>query len=179
MNRIKCTFAKYLMRKKQIQPYKMRFVERPTDIEIKDGTLIYTSSGFVLVTKDGWIKGLVKYNKQGHNIAQHLLSQAVKQGGYRLTCFDGYLTKIYLRNGFEIIKRSKFCKARAPILWRWYWDRPDVLEMQLKAKISNIDLLKACKKVMNMLDPKLATTNKKESAIWNTLIKAINKAERY
>lgn len=48
-----------------------------------------------------------------------LVSAAVKRGGKRLDCFDGYLTTLYGRHGFVVVDR----------IANWDPEGPDVVEM--------------------------------------------------
>lgn len=50
-----------------------------------------------------------------------LVQEAIKRGGTWLTCFDGYLTDLYQRHGFQITKREP----------NWTAGKPDVLTMSL------------------------------------------------
>lgn len=75
--------------------------------------------GFAIHAPTGEIRYLHSILRgQGDNIVQ----EAIKRGGTWLTCFDGYLTDLYQRNGFVIT-------AREP---NWTVGQPDVLTMKIQ-----------------------------------------------
>lgn len=61
-------------------------------------------------------------------VAGHMLEIALQNGGNKLDCFDGFLTKLYSKYGFEPVARMKFSREYAPEGWNFERDgEPDVL----------------------------------------------------
>ena len=80
-----------------------------------DGRLISTiRGGYALVKKSGDITCIFKTDKRQKNVLPDILKEAVKRGGYSLNCFDGYLTELYRKCGFEVVRRERFNPIFAP-----------------------------------------------------------------
>lgn len=99
--------------------------------DAKQGTVIKTEAGYGFVSQSGDIKGVFKANKESsEKTGDEVLKKAVKAGGIKLDNFDGYLTKIYERNGFRIASRIPFNEEYAPDGWnKEAHGTPDVVAM--------------------------------------------------
>ena len=95
------------------------------------GRVISVDGGSGLVGPDGDIKGVFKDpTSTRKGVADDILQAAVRQGGIKLDNFDGYLTKIYERNGFRQVGRVPFNAEFAPPGWdEALHGRPDVVAM--------------------------------------------------
>ena len=61
-----------------------------------------------------------------------MLREAIRLGGSKLDCFDGYLPKFYARNGFQETKREPWNDDFAPADWDYEtMGRPDIVFMAL------------------------------------------------
>jgi hypothetical protein len=56
-------------------------------------------------------------------LGRKLIVDAIKQGAYKLTCFDGYLVGLYSQFGFEVVSREP----------NWVEGGPDCVRMELRA----------------------------------------------
>lgn len=81
---------------------------------VQNDRLVEVDGGMAIVTDDGSLIGLFKDNPNAKNIAQQLQELRVQKGGYKLDNFDGYLTKIYEKNGFRVVSRLAFNEKEAP-----------------------------------------------------------------
>ncbi len=97
----------------------------------KKGKVISVDGGYGFVSNDGDIKGVFKLpTSKVKGVADKVLQESVKQGGTKLDNFDGYLTKIYERNGFRIAARIPFNEEIAPDGWnKAKHGTPDVVAM--------------------------------------------------
>jgi hypothetical protein len=97
----------------------------------KKGKVISVDGGYGFVSNDGDIKGVFKLpTSKVKGVADNILQEAVNQGGTKLDNFDGYLTKIYERNGFRIAARIPFNEEFAPDGWnKAKHGTPDVVAM--------------------------------------------------
>ena len=98
----------------------------------KEGTVITTEDGGVVVSKDGDIKGLFKKaSSKSVGVAKVLLERAIKSGGVKLDNFDiPYLTKMYKNAGFRVVSRIPFDEQFAPDGWnKDKHGTPDVVAM--------------------------------------------------
>jgi hypothetical protein len=97
----------------------------------KKGKVISVDGGYGFVSNDGDIKGVFKLpTSKVKGVADNILQEAVNQGGTKLDNFDGYLTKIYERNGFRIAARIPFNEEIAPDGWnKAKHGTPDVVAM--------------------------------------------------
>ena len=66
--------------------------------------------------KDNMI-GMFKYDKNAKNTAQVVQEARIQKGGVKLDNYDGYLTKLYQKNGFRVAARLPFNKEFAPEDW--------------------------------------------------------------
>jgi hypothetical protein len=98
---------------------------------LSKGLLLKTEAGYGFVSQSGDIKGVFKANKESsEKTGDEVLKKAVKAGGIKLDNFDGYLTKIYERNGFVIASRIPFNEEYAPEGWnKEAHGTPDVVAM--------------------------------------------------
>ncbi len=84
-----------------------------------DGTIISVIKHPELAKRDG----LGKVNRE-------LVLSALRHGGKRLDCFDGFLPSLYAQFGFTPICRLKFNDEFAPHDWNYERDgRPDIIFM--------------------------------------------------
>lgn len=99
-----------------------------------DGARCYLSedgrSGF-LVTADGDAQQLFS-TARGRGDA--LVCEAIKAGARTLDCFDGYLSALYARHGFVVVRREP----------NWTPGGPDVVYMALRLCASGAHTLDAC-----------------------------------
>ena len=98
----------------------------------RDGRLIKTKSGFGLVSEDGDIKGVFKFDtKSSEKTGDKVITEAIKIGGVKLDNFElPNLMKIYERNGFKVVGRTPFNVDYAPDGWNEeLHGKPDVVAM--------------------------------------------------
>ena len=97
----------------------------------EEGTVVDVGDGYGLVGKDGDIKGVFKDTaSKAKGVADRILKKAIELGGVKLDNFDGYLTKIYKRNGFRVVSRVPFSEEYAPDGWnKEKHGTPDVVAM--------------------------------------------------
>lgn len=87
-------------------------------------------AGFA-VTRTGEIVSLHNAGKQ-RGLGDALVDAAIRAGGWRLDCFDGYLSALYARHGFVVIERMTWDDTYAPEGWDYAtYGRPDVVVMAL------------------------------------------------
>ncbi len=75
---------------------------------VKNNRLLEVDGGMAIVTADGSLIGLFKDKPEAKNVAKDLQELLVQKSGYKLDNFDGYLTKIYKKNGFRVVSRLAF-----------------------------------------------------------------------
>jgi predicted SprT family Zn-dependent metalloprotease len=124
-------FVDKLNETKESDPKQYWSVDNVSLEDAKQGTVIKTEAGYGFVSQDGDIKGVFKANKESaEKTGDEVLKKAVKAGGIKLDNFDGYLTKIYERNGFRIASRIPFNEDYAPEGWeKEAHGTPDVVAM--------------------------------------------------
>ncbi|NBQ17875.1 hypothetical protein EBU24_06170, partial [bacterium] len=124
-------FVDKLNETKESDPKQYWSVDNVSLEDAKQGTVIKTEAGYGFVSQDGDIKGVFKANKESaEKTGDEVLKKAVKAGGIKLDNFDGYLTKIYERNGFRIASRIPFNEEYAPEGWnKEAHGTPDVVAM--------------------------------------------------
>lgn len=124
-------FVNKLNETKESDPKQYWSVDNVSLEDAKQGTVIKTEAGYGFVSQDGDIKGVFKANKESaEKTGDEVLKKAVKAGGIKLDNFDGYLTKIYERNGFVIASRIPFNEEYAPEGWnKEAHGTPDVVAM--------------------------------------------------
>jgi hypothetical protein len=124
-------FVDKLNETKESDPKQYWSVDNVSLEDAKQGTVIKTEAGYGFVSQDGDIKGVFKANKESaEKTGGEVLKKAVKAGGIKLDNFDGYLTKIYERNGFRIASRIPFNEEYAPEGWeKEAHGTPDVVAM--------------------------------------------------
>lgn len=72
------------------------------------------------------------FSLPGARYGDMLVEFAIKQGAYKLSCFDtgGKLPSFYHRHGFTETSRAPWNDAYAPKTWDYsVWGRPDYVEM--------------------------------------------------
>lgn len=97
-----------------------------------DGRLITTEAGFGVVSEDGDIKGVFKFDlESSEKTGDKVIEAAIKAGGVKLDNFAlPNLMKIYTRNGFREVSRLPFNEEFAPDGWNKEKDgTPDVVAM--------------------------------------------------
>lgn len=119
---------------KESDPEQYWSVDIPSDDVIldaaKNGRLIDKQGGMGIVTDDGNMIGMFKYDKESKGTAQAVQEERVKLGGIKLDNFDGYLTKLYQKNGFRVVSRVPFNEEYAPDDWnKEKHGTPDVVAM--------------------------------------------------
>jgi predicted SprT family Zn-dependent metalloprotease len=124
-------FVDKLNETKESDPKQYWSVDTVSLEDAKQGTVIKTEAGYGFVSQSGDIKGVFKANKESsEKTGDEVLKKAVKAGGIKLDNFDGYLTKIYERNGFVIASRIPFNEEYAPDGWnKEAHGTPDVVAM--------------------------------------------------
>ncbi len=123
-------YVKDLKETKDSDPEGYWTVSEVTEEDAKDGTIVGDKDGAAVVGKDGDIKGLFKKaTSKAKGVADKLLQMAIEKGGIKLDNFDGYLSKIYERNGFRVVARLPFDEKQAPDGWTEAQGRPDVVAM--------------------------------------------------
>lgn len=124
-------FVSELKKTKASDPTQYWSVDSVKLSDAKKGKVISVDGGYGLVSNDGDIKGVFKLpTSKAKGVADNILQEAVKQGGTKLDNFDGYLTKIYERNGFRIAARIPFNEEFAPDGWnKAKHGTPDVVAM--------------------------------------------------
>jgi len=124
-------FVSELEKTKASDPTQYWSVSPVTLSAAKKGKVISVDGGYGLVSNDGDIKGVFKLpTSKAKGVADNILQEAVNQGGTKLDNFDGYLTKIYERNGFRIAARIPFNEEVAPDGWnKAKHGTPDVVAM--------------------------------------------------
>ena len=124
-------FVSELEKTKDSDPTQYWSVDSVSLSAAKKGKVISVDGGYGLVSNDGDIKGVFKLpTSKAKGVADNILQEAVNQGGTKLDNFDGYLTKIYERNGFRIAARIPFNEEFAPDGWnKEKHGTPDVVAM--------------------------------------------------
>lgn len=110
-----------LTKEKQNNPSQYWSVEIPSDEVIEDaarnGRIVDVNGGMGIVTEDGNMIGMFKYDKNAKNTTQAVQEARIQKGGVKLDNYDGYLTKLYQKNGFRVVARLPFNKEFAPEDW--------------------------------------------------------------
>ena len=124
-------FVSELEKTKDSDPTQYWSVDSVSLSAAKKGKVISVDGGYGFVSNDGDIKGVFKLpTSKAKGVADNILQEAVNQGGTKLDNFDGYLTKIYERNGFRIAARIPFNEEFAPDGWnKEKHGTPDVVAM--------------------------------------------------
>ena len=112
------TFAKELEETKKAEPEDYWSVDKVSEEDAREGTVIDTGDGYGVVGKDGDIKGVFKkISSKSRGVAAKILKKAVEAGGTKLDNFDGYLSKIYKKAGFRVVSSTPFNEEYAPEGW--------------------------------------------------------------
>lgn len=119
---------------KASQPEEYWSVDIPSTEEIREaaeaGRIVDVAGGMGIVTEDGNMIGMFKYDQSKKGTAAEVQAARVKLGGIKMDNFDNYLTKIYQRNGFKVAARVPFNEEYAPEGWRKeLHGTPDVVSM--------------------------------------------------
>jgi hypothetical protein len=127
-------YKERLTKIKEENPEDYWSVDIPSDEEIesaaKDGRLVDINGGMGIVTADGNLIGLFKYDKKAKGTAKSVQEARIKLGGIKTDNFDGYLTKLYESNGFRVVSRVPFNEEFAPEGWNEKsHGRPDIVAM--------------------------------------------------
>ena len=107
-------FIAKLKKKKKENPSKYWSVDVPTKKEIEDGTVIEVDGGRAIVSPDGNLIGVHAIDEGRKGIAAKIIEKAKTLGVKELNVYDGYLVKIYEKNGFREVARVPFNKEYAP-----------------------------------------------------------------
>lgn len=132
--RIAEKYTRLINKIKKEQPEDYWSVDVPSQTEIikaaEDGRIVDVKGGMGIVTEDGNMIGLFKYDPSQTGTAAAVQEARVKMGGIKLDNFDGYLTKTYQRNGFRVAARIPFNEEYAPEGWnKEKHGTPDVVFM--------------------------------------------------
>lgn len=127
-------YTKLLTKTKEENPDEFWSVGLPTPEVIKsaaqDGRIVDVKGGMGLVTEDGDMMGLFKYDSSQTGTAAAVQEARIKLGGIKLDNYDGYLTGIYKKNGFRVASRIPFSESLAPEGWdKSKHGTPDVVFM--------------------------------------------------
>jgi hypothetical protein len=119
---------------KESDPEQYWSVDIPSDEVIldaaKNNRLIDKQGGMGIVTNDGNMIGMFKYDKESKGTAKAVQEERVKLGGIKLDNFDGYLTQLYQKNGFRVVSRVPFNEEYSPDDWnKEKHGTPDVVAM--------------------------------------------------
>lgn len=94
------------------------------------GRIVDVKGGMGLVTEDGNMIGLFKYDPSQVGTAAAVQAARIQMGGIKLDNFDGYLTRTYIKNGFRVAARIPFNEEYAPEGWnKEKHGTPDVVFM--------------------------------------------------
>jgi hypothetical protein len=114
------------------------FLSQYTPEEFKEnGVKTYQVEGYPIgfalkPDKDGVDIISVHNNSEVRNIGDELISAAVRLGGTKLDHFDGFLSDLYQKHGFDEYERYKWDDAYAPEEWNYEkYGRPDVVYRRL------------------------------------------------
>jgi hypothetical protein len=118
------TYKKRLSRLKADNPKTYWSVDLPSDEVIldaaKSGRLVDLNGGMGIVTEDGNLVGLFKYDKSSKGTAKAVQNERIKRGGIKLDAYDtegtGEVSLIptYKKNGFREVSRVDFNPEFAP-----------------------------------------------------------------
>ncbi len=117
-------------------------IPSPEDVRsaAEEGRIVDVKGGMGIVTKDGNMVGLFKYDSSQTGTAAAVQEARIKMGGIKLDNFDGYLTKTYKKNGFRVAARIPFNEEYAPEGWnKEAHGTPDVVFMVYDPN-SNLDI---------------------------------------
>lgn len=120
------------IKKEQPEDYWSVDIPSMEDIQsaAEDGRIADVQGGMGIVTEDGNMVGLFKYDNSKTGTAAAVQAARVQMGGIKLDNFDGYLTKTYKRNGFRVVSRVSFNEEYAPEGWvKEKHGTPDVVFM--------------------------------------------------
>lgn len=85
-------------------------------------------SGFA-IDAQGMICSLFSW--KGLNRGHSIVREAVKQGGWKLECFEGFLSEMYSSHGFVVVHRERFNDDYRPASWNDETDgRPNYVHME-------------------------------------------------
>jgi len=109
------TFTQELDKAKSEKPEDYWSVDKVDSKDLKGSKLIEVDGGYGVVTKEGDIKGVFKKpDSKEKGVGDKIIQKAVEEGGRTLDNYDGYLTKIYEKNGFRVVSRTPFNEQYAP-----------------------------------------------------------------
>ena len=127
-------YKERLSKLKKEDPDQYWSVDLPDDATIADAIkndrLVDVGGGMGIVTEDGNMIGMFKYDKSAKGTAKAVQEARIKKGGVKLDNFDGYLTRTYQKNGFRVVARVPFNEEFAPEGWnKEKHGTPDVVMM--------------------------------------------------
>jgi len=119
---------------KQQDPDSYWSVDVPSEATVRDAVkndrLVEVYGGMAIVEQDGNMIGLFKDKPDAKNVAKDLQRMRIEKGGIKTDNFDGYLTKLYEKNGFKVASRIAFNEEIAPPGWsKEKHGTPDVVFM--------------------------------------------------
>lgn len=121
-------------RVKQQDPKQYWSFDIPSDSQIEEAAasdrIVDVGGGMGIVTEDGNMIGMFKYDNTQKGTAAAVQAACIAKGGLKLDNFDGYLTKLYDKNGFRVVSRVPFNEEYAPAGWdKRTHGTPDVVAM--------------------------------------------------
>lgn len=94
------------------------------------GRLVDINGGMGIITEDGNMEGLFKYDSNAKGSAESVHRARVKLGAIKGDNFDGYITKLSKKVGFRVVSRLAFNEELAPDGWnKEKHGTPDVVFM--------------------------------------------------
>ncbi len=119
--RIARRYTELITQVKKDNPEDYWSVDVPTAAEINSaaeaGRIVDTKGGMGIVTEDGNLVGLFKYDQSQKGTAEAVQAARVKMGGIKLDNYDSHLTRTYQKNGFRVVARVPFSEEHAPEGW--------------------------------------------------------------
>ena len=96
----------------------------------QQGRIVDIKGTMGIVTPEGTLIGMFKYDDSFKGASSDVQKARVELGGIKLDNYDGYLTKLYEKNGFRVVSRVAFNEDYAPESWnRGTHGTPDVVFM--------------------------------------------------
>ena len=129
-------YTRIITQVKESNPDQYWSVDIPSPEEVRtaaeEGRIVDVKGGMGIVTPDGNMVGLFKYDQSQKGTAAAVQEARIKKGGLKLDNFDGYLTRTYQKNGFRVAARISFNEEYADELKGWEKEKhgtPDVVFM--------------------------------------------------
>lgn len=128
------TYKSRITQLKESDPEQYWSVDVPSDEVIaeasKNDMITDAGGGMGIVTEDGNVIGVFKYDQSKKGTSAVILSDQAKKGAIKLDNFDTYLTKQYEKSGYRVVSRVPFNEEFAPEGWnKEAHGTPDVVMM--------------------------------------------------